>query len=658
MTNNHHESLSVPLSSSSSSSPPTKPQHLILIGGGHAHVQVITALTAQARPSQLHVTLIDGQASASYSGMVPGAIAHLYTPDETLLHLEPLAVASGITFVHDRVVDMDLTHKRVRTAQGDELDFDAVSIDIGSTSRAWKEIPGAREYTIPTRPIHKLVERLNQARDDMVVAAAQRKPLQSTEDRPRLVVVGGGAAGVELSMAITSKWHADGLQPHPTVLLDAGSELLPHEQSVHSRQTLYQLLDQRNIQVQHNAHVTAVSQHLLEVEFQPKDHNTPENGGTTSTTATTSRTKRRSTIPFTHCVWATGAGAHDLAFQLHEHQGLEVTEHGWIQVQDTLQSTSHPFVFAAGDCASIQVGNGKSPPKAGVYAVRAGPILIQNLTRYLQQQQLQREQKETEQQQQQQQQLPKSTSPTATTSVTEELEEQEDLTLVSYQPQDDFLKLLVCGPGQAVGFRFGIPLYGKWVLQMKDRIDQNFMNLFRVKTDSTTSKSQSLPETKPNKSSAFPKYNTAQYDQDDVEHISTTTKTNGACDNGTNACDTCSGPSPTTTSSSSSWPLAPAQAAQLIARHDDEVDFLLAWSVLRAMAQSDDYRDQVVQHFDHYFTLPPSLVETAAAATAHPQEVAHEEQDNEEATLEEAALPEQQQQQQQQEQPEKELALA
>ena len=638
---------------SSSSSPPTKPQHLILIGGGHAHVQVITALTAQARPSHLQVTLIDGQASASYSGMVPGAIAHLYTPDETLLHLKPLAAASGITFVHDTVVDMDLTQKRVRTAQGHELDFDAVSIDIGSTSRAWKEIPGAREYTIPTRPIHKLVERLNQARDDMV--AAQKNQQSTEEDRPRLVVVGGGAAGVELSMAITSKWHADGLQPHPTVLLDAGSELLPHEQSMHSRQTLYHLLQQRNIQVQHNAHVTAVSQHSLEVEFQTKNDNTPENGGTTSTTATTSRTKRRSTIPFTHCVWATGAGAHDLAFQLHEHQGLDVTEHGWIQVQDTLQSTSHPFVFAAGDCASIQVGGGsaKSPPKAGVYAVRAGPILIQNLTRYLQQ--LQREQQEETEQQQKEQQR---TSPTATSSVKEELEEQEDLTLVSYQPQDDFLKLLVCGPGQAVGFRFGIPLYGKWVLQMKDRIDQNFMNLFRVKTD--TSKSQSLPANndnqKPNKSSAFPKYNTAQYDQDNVEHISTTA-TNRACDNGTNACDTCPGPSPTT-SSSSLWPLAPAQAAQLIARHDDEVDFLLAWSVLRAMAQSDDYRDQVVQHFDHYFTLPPPLVETAAAATAHQQEVEHEEQDKEKATLEEAALPEQQQQQQQQEQPEKELALA
>jgi selenide,water dikinase len=66
---------------------------------------------------------------------------------------------------------------------------------------------------------------------------------------------------------------------------------------------------------------------------------------------------------------------------------------------------------------------GKSPPKAGVYAVRSGPILITNLVRSL-------------------------------------IGDDGDnrLELVQYTPQDEFLKLLMCGDGTALGFRFGIPL--------------------------------------------------------------------------------------------------------------------------------------------------------------------------------------------------------
>ena len=53
------------------------------------------------------------------------------------------------------------------------------------------------------------------------------------------------------------------------------------------------------------------------------------------------------------------------------------------------------------------------------------------------------------------------------------------LKLTPYEPQDDFLKLIVCGDGKAFGFRFGIPIYGKWVFQMKNAIDISFMNLFQ-----------------------------------------------------------------------------------------------------------------------------------------------------------------------------------
>lgn len=84
-------------------------------------------------------------------------------------------------------------------------------------------------------------------------------------------------------------------------------------------------------------------------------------------------------LTHTHCLWAAGASAQDLACKLLSLHVLDTTdEGGWISVGPTLQSTSQSYVFAAGDCAPIvNLPNGRSsPPKAAVYAVRIGPISL------------------------------------------------------------------------------------------------------------------------------------------------------------------------------------------------------------------------------------------------------------------------------------------
>jgi selenide, water dikinase len=495
-------------------------QHLVLIGGGHAHVQVIKALNRGARPPHLHVTLIDAVAAASYSGMVPGCIAGYYTPEETHLRLAPLAEWADIRFIHDTVVDIDFQEKQIylKGAPMTPISFDAVSIDIGSTSRGYAACPGAMQYAIPTRPIDQLISRLE------IAAQAQSLQLSSSNDASmprRLVVIGGGIAGIELSMVIASRWERDGIPFDECTVLDANlNGLLPHESNA-AREVVQQILEEKRIQVQYGSVVERIEESHVVVALAA-------DGGATMK------------VPYTHCIWATGAGAHTLSWHLNKVRGLQCDENGWICVSPTLQSTSYPFVFAAGDCATIQDPLRPSPPKAGVYAVRSGPILIENLTRYLEsvRQDCMEE---------------NGLSDAATSSA---------LTLQPYVPQDDFLKLLVCGDGSALGFRFGIVLRGKWVFQLKDSIDQNFMKLFDV---------SGIPEPNPSDGKGpNGKYDTRQYDNTFAQRALPD----------------------------------PFEAALLLQRTDDDVDFDEARGVLSRMGTDSSYRDSVLQRIHQTESLP------------------------------------------------------
>jgi NADH dehydrogenase FAD-containing subunit len=138
-------------------------------------------------------------------------------------------------------------------------------------------------------------------------------------------------------------------------------------------------------------------------------------------------------VPFTTCVWATGARAHELFAT----SGAAVDAQGYLAVEDTLRSPSHPELFAAGDCAGFT--SGQHVPKAGVYAVRQGPVLSANLRAAL-----------------------TGKGP-----------------LRPYVAQSGFLSLLNAGDGTAVAAWKGLALHGRAMWRLKDAIDRRFMARFQ-----------------------------------------------------------------------------------------------------------------------------------------------------------------------------------
>ncbi len=390
-------------------------QDLVLIGGGHSHAIALRRFAMQPIPA-VQLTLITDVMHTPYSGMLPGYVAGLYGFDECHIDLQPLAKFAGARLIHDRAIGLDLAQNRVLCAAHPAIAFDRLSLDLGSTP-AVSTVPGAKDYAIPVKPISQFLQRW-----DALIEQVQQQPLQSL----RLVVVGGGAGGVELALAVQARLQrvlaaaqvsSQGLELY---LIHSGAEILP-ERSGGMRRKMQRLMTERGIHLHLGERVSEVGADWVQCESGLQ-------------------------LGCDHVFWVTQASATPWLHQ----SGLATDERGFVQVNDCLQSTSHPQVFAAGDVATLL---NHPRPKAGVFAVRQGPPLEQNLRRSLLNQPLQ-----------------------------------------PFVPQRQFLILVGLGNETAVASR-GVFCFGPtgWLWRWKDRIDRVFMHQFADLAPMMPSASSALP---------------------------------------------------------------------------------------------------------------------------------------------------------------------
>jgi len=309
------------------------PRQLLLLGGGHAHVQVLDAL-ARAPLAGVQAMLVTPHARQMYSGMVPGLLAGHYAADECVIPLVPLAAAAGVTLRLARAVALDARARQVTLDDGQQLGYELLSIDTGPQIDL-DALRGAREHGLPVRPIETFVQRLDALGTGDAAAA--------------LVVVGGGAAGVELAMALAFRQRSTG-QAGARVALVAGPEPLADLGAAVQRRAWRALAAQGVALHLQSAAAVAADQVLL-----ADGTRLPCGAALLALGAAAPR-------------WLTGSG-------------LALDAHGFIATGPTLQSVSHAEVFAAGDVAT----RSDAPhPKSGVHAVRAGAPLAANLRQALQ----------------------------------------------------------------------------------------------------------------------------------------------------------------------------------------------------------------------------------------------------------------------------------
>jgi selenide,water dikinase len=308
------------------------------------------------------------------------------------IDLEQLCARAKARFVTDRVGKLDLPAKRAQCESGEAMDYDVLSLDIGSTPPV-ADIRGAERYGVPVKPVERFL-------------AAWREILADVGRRSiYILTVGGGAGGVELTLSMQHRARGAGARAVFCVVTDSEAILPGHATGV--RRRMERVLRARDVSCYARSRVTEID-------------------------AGVARLADGSPIPADYVVWATGAAA---PAWLRE-AGLAADERGFVLVSATLQSRSHPEVFAAGDVATME---GHPRPKSGVFAVRQGLPLARNLRHAL-----------------------------------------TGRKLEPYRPQPTALALISTGDKHAIASWGPLAWEGDWVWRWKDRIDQRFMDRYRL----------------------------------------------------------------------------------------------------------------------------------------------------------------------------------
>ena len=372
---------------------------LVLVGGGHSHVAVLKKFGMKPLPG-VRITLITRDVHTPYSGMLPGHIAGHYDFDETHIDLRPLAMFAGARIYHDEVMAIDHVNKKVICRNRPPVAFDILSINIGSTPSMMT--PGAADHVTSVKPINNFVVRWHGLFDRV------RKKTEVVN----IGGVGAGAGGVEVLLAIEHRLRSDFAAAGRSsehikfhLFTDADDILMSHNASV--RRRFNRVLRERRINVHTGHKVIRVSSGLISCE----------NG-----------------VDFAldEILWVTPAGA---APWLRNETKLQLDDNGFVLVKETLESTSHTGVFASGDIASVAA---YPRPKAGVFAVRQGPPLAENLRRAL-----------------------------------------TGRSLKPFRPQRDFLSLISTGGKYAIGSKWVFAVESEWVWKLKNWIDIRWMDKYR-----------------------------------------------------------------------------------------------------------------------------------------------------------------------------------
>lgn len=360
---------------------------LLLIGGGHAHVEVLRQIALNPNPDS-DIALFNPSPSIWYPAMLPGVIAGHYEPAEARVNLWALCQRARVRFFETSVLALNGTNRILESGIGERHRFDFASFDIGTVSKPVPTSPGA--YVVAVKPF-----------DPLLAAITEFESVRSTALMVR--VVGSGASAVEVALALAHRWRGSG---NRRISIVAGTRLLPGYPN-RARVLALRACKKLGVSVLENKSVEHIEPTRLRLV-----------GGETVDTQLT--------------VLATGLAPSPLI----EKTDLARSTDGGLHVIASLQTSDHPHVFAAGECATV---SGNSVPKSGVFAVRQGTLLAANL-----------------------------------------LATMNNAAMQNYRHNSNSLNIITLGSRRAIATRNGLAAGGRVAWHWKDAIDRRWINRYSM----------------------------------------------------------------------------------------------------------------------------------------------------------------------------------
>ena len=306
-------------------------KHLVLVGGGHAHLTVLLNIANFIQRGH-RVTLIGPSPYHYYSGMGPGMLSGIYRSQEVRFHGKKMVEDRGGFFVEDRVIKINPDQRSLKLQSGNHIDYDVVSFNTGSDVPLKSLVSAPRENIVPVKPVFNLL----QARR-WIIPKLKEKEMN-------FIVLGGGPAGLEVTANL---WRlVQDSRGKVRITLIAGSKLLG---GLPERVRALALagLNGRGITVIEGKH----GKEFTREEIRLVDG---------------------SSHPFDLAFVALGVQPSSIFAD----SGVPAGPDGGLLVNPHLQSVAHPEMFGGGDCISFAE---RPLAKVGVYAVRQNPILLHNL---------------------------------------------------------------------------------------------------------------------------------------------------------------------------------------------------------------------------------------------------------------------------------------
>lgn len=341
---------------------------IVIVGGGAGGLELACKLGRKLGPAK--VMLVDTRLYHIWKPSLHEVAAGTLDIHQEGLSYQMLAHDNGFTFIYGPMTALDhgarrITVGAVRALDGEDvlherhIDYGSLVIAVGSTSNYFG-VPGAREHTISLNATEDAERfRLRMLRL-MAVAEQAREERKDAEAALDVVIIGGGATGVELAAelreasGVYATYGFSRLQVKRDVritLLEGAPRILAPLPERVSNAAL-KLLDERGIRVVSNCRVTKIEADRV-----------LDNDG--------------HVYPASLCVWAAGIRAPEFLGTL----GLPVNKGGQIEVDGQLRVKGVPGVYALGDCAACIDASGKPVPPRAQAAHQQADYLLKEFVR-------------------------------------------------------------------------------------------------------------------------------------------------------------------------------------------------------------------------------------------------------------------------------------